>query len=142
MERSVKNGLSIVVGEEECLSRNVLVKALGAWGYDCTVADSEEAVWSAVKASTSPRLLLVDWHADFMDCEEYFRRLRSTASLRDVFILGGVPRGAVGAARRCIMAGADDYVSTPYDLDEVRLRLHNASRMMGLAPEEPVFPER
>ena len=129
-----------MVVEEECLSRNVLVKALGLWGYDCAVAESEDAAWSAVQGANAPRLVLADWHADFLDCEEYFSRLRSSPGLDDVFILGGVPRGAVGAIRRCIMAGADDYVAMPYDLDEVRLRLHNAFRMKGLSPSGPAFP--
>lgn len=141
MERRVKNGLSIVIVEEACLSRNVLVKALGTWGYRCVVADTEESAWSALQAAAAPRLALVDWYADFMDCEEFFEGLRSNPALRDVFILGGVPRGAVGAIRRCIMAGADDFVARPYDLDEVRLRLHGASKMLGLSPQGPVFPQ-
>ena len=141
MEYSVKSGLSIVIVEEACLSRNVLVKALGTWGYRCSVADSEESAWSALQAAAAPRLVLVDWYADFMDCEEFFEGLRSNPVLRDVFILGGVPRGAVGAIRRCIMAGADDFVARPYDLDEVRLRLHGASKMLGLSPQGPVFPQ-
>ena len=141
MERSVKNDLSIVIVEEPCLSRNVLVKALGVWGYDCVVAESETAAWSALQAAAAPRLALVDWYADFLDCEEFFDGLRSNPALRDVFILGGVPRGAVGAIRRCVMAGADDFVARPYDLDEVRLRLHSTCKMLGLSPQGPVFPE-
>ena len=141
MERSVNNALNIVIVEEACLSRNVLVKALEVWGYRCVVAESEKAAWSALQAAAAPRLALVDWYADFLDCEEFFDALRANPSLRDVFILGGVPRGAVGAIRRCIMAGADDYVTRPYDLDEVRLRLHSACKMMGLPSQGPVFPQ-
>jgi CheY-like chemotaxis protein len=137
----VKKGPSIVIVEEACLSRNVLVKALRTWGYECAAADSEELAWSALRSVEAPRLVLADWHADFMDCGELFERLRSDQSLGDVFVVGGVPRGAVGAIRHCVRAGADDYVTRPYDLDEVRLRLHNASKIMGLAPLGPVFPQ-
>lgn len=136
----MKKGPSIVIVEEACLSRNVLVKALRTWGYECAVADSEALAWSALRCAGSPTLVLADWHADFLDCEELFERLRSDASLGDIFVVGGVPRGAVGAIRHCVRAGADDYVTRPYDLDEVRLRLHNASKIMGLAPQGPVFP--
>lgn len=137
----MNKGPIIVIVEEACLSRNVLVKALRTWGFDCAVAESEETAWSALRAAAAPRVVLADWHADFLDCEEFFGRLRSEESLRDAFVMGGVPRGAVGAIRACITAGADDYVSRPYDLDDVRLRLHNASKMMGLSPRDPVFPE-
>ncbi len=137
----MKKGPIIVIVEEACLSRNVLVKALRTWGYECAVADSEDVAWSALRSAEGPRLVLADWHADFLDCEELFERLRADASMGDVFVVGGVPRGAVGAIRHCVRAGADDYVTRPYDLDEVRLRLYNASKIMGLAPHGPVFPQ-
>lgn len=140
-ELGVKKGLNIVIVEEPCLSRNVLLKALRVWGYDCVVAESEAQAWAAVKGSGEPRLVLADWHADFLECDEFFERLRANPAFQGTFILGGVPRGAVGAIRRCVTAGADDCISRPYDLDEVRLRLRNASLVMGLAPDGPVFPE-
>ena len=137
----MNTGLHIVIVEEPCLSRNVLTKALGMWGYDCVTAETEAAARQAVSSAPSPRLVLVDWLADFLDALEFMEWLRSEPGLSDVFVLGGVPRGAVGGIRRCIRSGADDCVSRPYDLDEVRLRLHAVCRAMGLEPEGPVFPE-
>jgi DNA-binding response OmpR family regulator len=133
--------MHIVIVEEPCLSRNVLIKALGMWGYDCVAVESEESLRAALDAAPSPVLILVDWLADFLDVEEFLGVLRSDPSTRDVVVLGGVPRGAVGGIRNCIRAGADDCVSRPYDLDEVRLRLNSLSRAMGLDPQGPVFPE-
>jgi len=133
--------LHIVIVEEPCLSRKVLSKALGMWGYDYVTVETEAAARKAVSSAPSPRLVLVDWLADFLDAEEFMEWLRSEPALSDAFVLGGVPRGAVGGIRRCIRSGADDCVSRPYDLDEVRLRLHVVCRAMGLEPEGPVFPE-
>jgi DNA-binding response OmpR family regulator len=141
VEIRLNTGMHIIVVEEACLSRNVLVKALAIWGYDCVVAESEESAWAAVNAAPSPRLVLMDWFADFLDVEEFMDRVHAEPALDDVVILGGVPRGAVSGIRRCIRAGADDVVSRPYDLDEVRLRLHTVSKSMGLVPEGPAFPE-
>ncbi len=140
MERRVARALNIVIVEEPCLSRNVLVKALGAWGFACTVAEKEDAAWAAILAAPAPVLVLADWHCDFLECDEFFERIRGRASLHGLYILGGIPRGAVGAIRRCMMAGADDFLFRPYDLDEVRVRLRVAAKVMGLAPDGPVFP--
>jgi CheY-like chemotaxis protein len=139
MEPSVENELSIVIVEEASLSRNVLVKALGAWGYACVVAEDEKSAWDAVRAARLPVLVLADWHADFMGCDEFFWKVRSTEATRGAFLMGAIPRGAVGGIRQCIAAGADDFVSRPYDLDEIRVRLHLASKAMGLTPEGPLF---
>lgn len=132
--------LNIVIVEEPCLSRNVMSKALCAWGYSCSIAEDEAAAWKAVLAAQAPVLVLADWHADFMGCDEFFWKVRATPALQDVYLLGGIPRGAVGAIRQCMASGADDFVYRPYDLDEMRVRLHVASKVMGLEPSGPVFP--
>ena len=137
----MENELSIVVVEESCLSRNVLVKALGAWGYSCAITEDEDTAWKAALAASAPVLILADWHADFMGCDEFFWRVRSAKALQGVYLLGAVPRGAVGAIRQCISSGADDFVYRPYDLDEVRVRLHLAAKIMGLTPGGSVFPD-
>jgi DNA-binding response OmpR family regulator len=141
MEPRVENELSIVIVEEPCLSRNVLVKALGAWGYSCEITEDEDTAVEVALAASAPVLILADWHADFMGCDEFFWRVRSTQGLQGVYLLSAVPRGAVGAIRQCISSGADDYVYRPYDLDEVRVRLHLASKVMGLTSEGSVFPD-
>lgn len=137
----MENELSIIIVEEPCLSRNVLAKALVAWGYPCEIAEDEDTAWKVVMAASAPVLILADWHADFMGCDEFFWRVRSTQALQGVYLLGAVPRGAVGAIRQCISSGADDYLYRPYDLDEVRVRLHLASKIMGLTAGDSVFPD-
>jgi len=141
MEPRVENELNIVIVEAPCLSRNVLVKALGAWGYSCELTEDEDTAWKVSLTASAPVLILADWHADFMGCDEFFWRVRSMKTLQGVYLLGAVPRGAVGAIRQCISSGADDFVYRPYDLDEVRVRLHLASKVMGLTPGGRVFPD-
>ena len=139
MEHRVTSELSIVIVEEPCLSRNVMIKALRAWGYACTVADDDDAAWTALRAAAGPCLALVDWHADFLECVEFFDRIRKSPELNGTYILSAIPRGFGGAIRESLAAGADDFVFRPYDLDEVRVRLHIASRIFGLEPDGSVF---
>ena len=131
--------LQVVVVEESCLSRNVLVKALHQWGYPCLLTEDEDSAWSAVTNASAPCVLMVDWDADFLDCEDLVRRIRRKASLRKLHILAAVPRGALGAIRRSMECGASDVVSRPYDLDEVRVRLHVACQLMRLKGNELKF---
>lgn len=139
MERRVTSELNIVIVEEPCLSRNVMIKALRAWGYACTVAGDEDAAWTALCAVTGPCLVLVDWHADFLECADFFARIRKKPELNGTYILSAIPRGFGGAIRESLVAGADDFVFRPYDLDEVRVRLHIASRIFGLEPDGSAF---
>lgn len=135
------NGLHIVVVEEPCLSRNVLVKALQAWGFSCVVADNENSAWEAVRSVPRPAVIVADWLADFLDGDEFFDTIRNLSRGQAVYLLGATPRGSVGGIRRCIMAGADDCIGRPYDLDEMRVRLRLAARILGVAPDGPIFSE-
>lgn len=135
----MENGLHIVVVEEASLSRNVLLKALRHWGHVCALAETEGSAWDEVLAAPPHAVVLVDWHCDFLDCVEFFERIRRKPTLHSAYLLGGIPRGAVGAIRRCILSGADDYVWRPYDLDEMQVRLHVAAKLMGLRSNAPVF---
>lgn len=135
----MSHALNIVVLEEQGLSRDVLVKALQSWGHACSVIENKGSAWAIIKSAPAPCVVVADWHADFLDCEELVRRIRRKVSLRKVYILAAVPRGAVGAIRRSMQCGANDIILRPYDLDEVQLRLHMASRLMGLKVDELVF---
>ncbi|NLW82073.1 MAG: response regulator [Desulfovibrionales bacterium] len=131
--------LFIVIVEGPCFGRNVLCRALASWGYAYFLAEDEAAAWSAVTAVRGPTVVLADWQVDFMECEKFFLRIRRQQDLGQIHLMGAIPRGAPGAIRQCVRAGADDVVSVPYDLDEVRLRLHTARKLLGLSPGGAVF---
>jgi DNA-binding response OmpR family regulator len=133
-EISVKNGLRVVLLEEKCLMRNVLLKSLGAWGYAWEAPDDEDAAWAALRQNSGPTMVMVDLHSELVDGTEFLRRARRDHSC---YLVAGVPRNSMGGIRACIESGAHDFIYCPYDLDEVRVRLHVIGRIMGL-PQAPL----
>ncbi len=125
-------GHRIVIVEEPSLSRNVLAKALRVWGWDVRLVDSERAALAAAHGASVMTVLLVDWFVDCVDCEELCRAIRQAPALGHVYVMVAIPRDAAGAIRRSVLAGAHDCVRRPYDLDEFRLRLDIAAKLLGV----------
>ena len=126
----MKNGLRVVLLEEEGLIHNVLVKALADWGYVCEVPEDEDAVWAAVRRDAAPTVVVADWHTDILDCGDFFRKVRRVGE--HCHLVVGIPRSSTDGIHVCIRAGAHDFVYRPYNLDEVQVRLHAIGRIMGL----------
>ena len=118
--------VQVVIVDEACLSRNVLLKALGSWGYDCRTADTEASAWAALQDAQKPVILIAHWYAAFVECESFFQKIRRTSFACPVYPVAAISRNVSGSIRRCINGGAADFVSRPYDLDEIRVRLHVA----------------
>lgn len=104
----------------------MLLKALCSWGYACHAADSEADAWSVLQDAQKPVVLIAHWDAGFMECEAFFQKVRRTSFSRPVYPVAAIARSVSGSIRKCINGGAVDFVSRPYDLDEVRVRLHLA----------------
>lgn len=120
----------VIVVDEPSLPRSMLLKALETWGFEGIAADDEKAAWGALADAASQTILIANWHAVCFDCAPFFQKIRRKSPRLEVYLLSAIPRGATGVIRHCIEAGANDFVSRPYDLDEIRLRLHIASSLL------------
>jgi len=108
---------------------SLLVEALDAAGFASeVVADGREALDRA--ASGEFALVILDIGLPRVDGLQVLHRLRARGSLVPVLVLTG--RSSHDDAVIGLYAGADDYVSKPFDVDEViariraRLREHDA----------------
>lgn len=133
----MKNKLRVMLLEEEGLMRNVLLKALGTWGYAWEAPEDENAAWAALKQEGSLIIAIVDWHSELLDCAEFLAQARR--DYPSCYLVVGVPRNSMGGIRACIEAGAHDFMYRPYDLDEVRVRLHAIGKIMGLSQDALSF---
>src|SRR5215204_3768268 len=108
--------------------------SLEANGYEVhTVGTGEEAVVAA--AGEAPELVLLDLGLPDLDGTEVIRRVRSFSDI-PIIVLSVRDRQADKVA--ALDAGADDYVTKPFGVDEVLARLRAALRRSRTG--EPVPP--
>jgi two-component system KDP operon response regulator KdpE len=125
----------VLVVDDEPQIRRAMRTSLEAHGYEVrTVGTGGEAVVSA--AEDGPELLLLDLGLPDLDGTEVIRRVRSFSEV-PIIVLSVRDRQADKVA--ALDAGADDYVTKPFGVEEVLARLRAALRRShGGDPAPPV----
>ncbi|RLK52543.1 response regulator transcription factor [Microbacterium telephonicum] len=126
---------ALVVDDEANLSE-LLRMALRNEGWDArTAANGQEAL--NVIREFSPDLLVLDVMMPGLDGLELLRRVRATGN--DIPVLFLTAKDAVEDRIAGISAGGDDYVTKPFNLEEVILRLRGMARrhVAAVADEDP-----
>jgi len=117
----------LVVDDEESVAEMVS-SALRFAGYRVRVADDGIAALRAVKAET-PDLLVLDINMPEMDGFEVCRRLRRDGVQIPIIFL--TARDDIDDKRTGFRHGGDDYLTKPFSLEELGLRIEALLRRSG-----------
>ena len=118
----------LVVDDEPQLTR-VLLRSLTSKGYDVHIAGDGEVGLQTFRDWT-PSLVITDLAMPNMGGLELCRRLRAVS---DVPIIVLSVRGEEKAKVEALDAGADDYVTKPFGMDELLARVRAALRRQPAA---------
>lgn len=123
--------MHLLIAEDEPVTQLQLATVLRAAGHEVTVAADGTEAWATLQLGRFA-LVISDWQMPGMDGPELCRRLRARdAQDYTYFILitatGGKQRYLEG-----MEAGADDFITKPVDMDELRARIKGAERILGL----------
>lgn len=124
--------MRVLVAEDDPTSRVLLASMLKKWGHEPVCAADGLEAWDALRQSDAPRLVLLDWVMPGLDGPEVCRRLRAVETSDPPFVIMLTGRAEKGDIILGLDAGANDYLSKPYDPDELRARLRVACRMLEL----------
>ena len=124
--------MKTLIAEDDSVSRRLLQAALQKWGYDVTVTAHGREAWDALQQPDAPSLLILDWLMPEMDGVEICRRIRASDALKSSYVILLTSRGSKEDIVEGLEAGADDYVTKPFDHGELRARVQVGSRVIGL----------
>jgi two-component system cell cycle response regulator len=122
----------VLIAEDDPVSRRLLESILVKWGYDVTVvADGLEAL-RLLDGADAPRLAVLDWMMPGMEGVQICQRLRERKGRPYVYVLLLTARTQKQDLLRGLELGADDYLTKPFDTQELRARLHVGGRILTL----------
>jgi len=124
--------MRVLIAEDDPVSRRLLQAALIKWGYDVTVTTNGREAWQALQSPDAPSLLILDWLMPEMDGTEVCRELRQSAAHKSAYVILLTSRGSKEDIINGLEAGADDYVTKPFDPGELRARVQVGSRVVLL----------
>jgi two-component system, cell cycle response regulator len=122
---------SILIAEDERVSRRILEASLTRWGYAVEVAQDGEQALEALLREGAPRLAIVDWEMPKLNGPEVCRRARARADGVYCYLLLLTSKGSKDLIEG-LEAGADDYISKPFNPGELQARLRTGERILAL----------
>jgi two-component system KDP operon response regulator KdpE len=125
----------VLIVDDERAIRQFLRVSLTAHDYAVQeAANGEEAL--ALVAAREPDLVILDLGLPDVDGIEVTRRLREWSQVPIVILS---VRNSETDKVAALDAGADDYVTKPFGIQELLARVRAALRRLGSAPAGPVF---
>ena len=126
---------NILVVDDEAQITRVLKTALSTQGYGIrTASDGDDAI--QLMKSWMPDLIVTDLRMPHMDGLELCRHVRKESRL-PIIVLS--VKGEETIKVEALDAGADDYITKPFSMNELLARVRAALRRAS-APEEPDAP--
>ncbi|MHC4910518.1 MAG: response regulator transcription factor, partial [Planctomycetota bacterium] len=124
--------MRVLIAEDDPVSRRVLEATLQRWTYDVIVTEDGAAALEALQTDDPPHLLVLDWMMPGHDGPEICRQLRAREDGDLFYILLLTAKSQPEDIVAGLEAGADDYVTKPFDRDELRARVRTGERIIGL----------
>ncbi len=122
----------ILVVDDEAAIREYLQQVLGEWGYGVlTAPDGRAALPLAVQEQ--PDLILLDIMMPHLDGIETCRQLRERPTTRAIPVLILTSYDTPERLDESVAAGADDFLSKPINVAELRLRVRAMLRVKEMA---------
>lgn len=122
------NKLLILVVEDDTSVRNLITTTLKAHGYrHQTAANGQTAILEA--SSYNPDIVLLDLGLPDMDGVEIIRKIRSWSNMPIIVISA---RSEDNDKIVALDAGADDYLTKPFSVEELLARLRVTQRRLAI----------
>lgn len=115
----------ILLVDDNPTNLQVLYQALADQGYELLIAQSGEEALDVAR-NARPQLILLDINMPGMDGFETCRQLKADEETRDAVVIFLSARGDVADKVQGLDVGAVDYISKPFQFEEVvaRVRTH------------------
>jgi len=122
----------VLVADDDPLARRLLEVTLTRSGYEVlAVADGVEA-WDVLHGQDSPTLALLDWMMPGLTGVDVCRKVREATPRCPIYLIVVTSKGQTEDVVNALRTGADDYITKPFEIEELRARLAVGERLVTL----------
>ena len=124
--------MKILIADDEAISRRLLEKTLTRAGYEVTAVENGRLAVEQLKRQDAPRLALLDWVMPELDGPGVCKELRKLQERAYVYVVLLTSKEAKEDIVAGLESGADDYLTKPFDAEELKARLRTGERILNL----------
>jgi phosphoserine phosphatase RsbU/P len=122
--------VTVIIAEDDPASCELISTMVKNWGFPTIVTRDGNEAMTAIRVQEGPAVAILDWMMPGMDGLEVCQRIRGSEKMIYVILLSS--RNAKKNLVEGLECGADDYLTKPFDKDELRARLRVGVRMLDL----------
>lgn len=124
--------MRILIAEDDATSRAMLAGVLKKRGYEAVETVDGADAWAVLSQPDAPQLIILDWMMPGLDGLEVLRRLRDRETECPPYVIMLTSRDEKADIVIGLDSGADDYLTKPFDVGELRARVEVGRRMVEL----------
>ena len=124
--------MRILIADDELLSRRLLEKTLQRAGYEVAAVENGRRAADELCKHGGPRLALLDWVMPEMDGPGVCREVRKRKDQSYVYMILLTSKEKKEDVVAGLESGADDYLTKPFDPEELKARLRTGMRILDL----------
>jgi two-component system, NtrC family, sensor kinase len=123
--------MKILIADDDPVSRRLLQNYLQKWGYEVTATRDGAEAWRLFEGDSFP-MVITDWMMPELDGSGLIRRIRESRRPGYVYAMLLTAKSQKEDLVEGMDAGADDFLTKPFDRDELRVRLRAGERIIRL----------
>lgn len=123
--------MKVLIADDDPVSRRLLECYLERWGYEVRLAVDGAEAWRMYQQDDFP-LVISDWTMPEMDGLALIRNIRAAPQGAMTYVILVTSKSQKEDLVEGMDAGADDFVTKPFDRDELRVRLREGERTIRL----------
>jgi len=123
---------AVLVADDDPLYRHLLCSWLEKWSYRVVQARDGDVAWELLQQEDAPQMVILDWMMPGIDGPELCRKLRNRTNGPYPYLVLITSKGQKHDVVAGLEAGADDYLTKPFDVDELHARIRAGKRILEL----------
>ena len=123
---------SVLIAEDDPIFRRILESWFKRWDYKVTAVQNGLEAWEILQKDDAPQLAVLDWMMPGLDGIELCRRIRSRNQGPYRYVILLTAKDEKQDLIAGLEAGADDYLTKPFDVDELHARVRAGKRILDL----------
>jgi CheY-like chemotaxis protein len=135
--RKVEKGaiMRVLVADDDLTYCRMLESLLRKWGHEPVVTGDGEQAWQILRAPQAPQLAILDWMMPGKDGVDICRQVRQASPSKPTYIILLTSKERKEDIVSGLDAGADDYMTKPFEREELRARIQAGERILKLQTE-------
>ena len=123
---------SVLIAEDDPIFLRILQSWFQKWDYRVTAVKNGVDAWEVLQQPTAPPMAVLDWMMPGMDGIEVCSKIRSREHGPYCYVLLLTAKDDREDVVAGLDAGADDYLTKPFDVAELRARVRAGKRILEL----------